>query len=72
MIPATGGDVLFEGRSVLRMPARELKQARADLQIIFQDPYGSLDPRMPIGAIIGEGLRAHGGDERGRTEQARP
>ncbi len=61
LIPATGGDVLFEGRSVQKMHAGELKQIRADMQIIFQDPYGSLDPRMPIGAIIGEGLRAHGG-----------
>jgi oligopeptide/dipeptide ABC transporter ATP-binding protein len=60
LIPATGGDVLFEGRSVLQMRPGELKQARSDLQVIFQDPYGSLDPRMPIGAIIGEGLRAHG------------
>ncbi len=60
LVPATGGDVLFEGRSVLRMQTHELKQIRADMQIIFQDPYGSLDPRMPIGTIIGEGLRAHG------------
>jgi peptide/nickel transport system ATP-binding protein/oligopeptide transport system ATP-binding protein len=60
LIPATGGDVLFEGHSVQKMRPGELKQIRADMQIIFQDPYGSLDPRMPIGAIIGEGLRAHG------------
>ncbi len=60
LIPATGGDVLFEGQSVFRMSASQVKRARKDMQIIFQDPYGSLDPRMPIGEIIGEGLRAHG------------
>ena len=60
LIPSTSGDVVFEGRSVMSMSGRDLKQARADLQIIFQDPYGSLDPRMPIGTIIGEGLRVHG------------
>jgi peptide/nickel transport system ATP-binding protein/oligopeptide transport system ATP-binding protein len=60
LVPATSGSVLFEGRNVLTMSQNELKVARRDMQIIFQDPYGSLDPRMPIGAIIGEGLRAHG------------
>ena len=60
LVPATSGDVLFEGHSVLRMRVGELKHVRRNMQIIFQDPYGSLDPRMPIGAIIGEGLRVHG------------
>ncbi len=60
LTPATGGDVLFEGQSVFRMSASQVKRARKDMQIIFQDPYGSLDPRMPVGEIIGEGLRAHG------------
>jgi peptide/nickel transport system ATP-binding protein len=60
LVPSTAGDILFEGLSVLRMNTHDLKQARKNMQIIFQDPYGSLDPRMPIGAIIGEGLRVHG------------
>ena len=60
LVPATSGEVLFEGHSVLRMRVGELKHVRRNMQIIFQDPYGSLDPRMPIGAIIGEGLRVHG------------
>ena len=60
LIPATGGHVLFQGVDVIRMRPGDLKRARGDLQIIFQDPYGSLDPRMPIGDIIGEELRAHG------------
>src|SRR5574341_1054992 len=60
LIAATGGDVLFEGQSIFRMSASQVKRARKDMQIIFQDPYGSLDPRMPVGEIVGEGLRAHG------------
>ncbi len=60
LVPATSGQVLFEGKDVFKMGGGELKRARKDMQIIFQDPYGSLDPRMPVGEIIGEGLRAHG------------
>ncbi len=60
LIPATAGDVLFEGESIFRMKSSQVKQIRKNMQIIFQDPYGSLDPRMPVGEIIGEGLRAHG------------
>ncbi len=60
LIPATSGQVLFEGRDVYKMGGSELKKARADMQIIFQDPFGSLDPRMPIEDIIGEGLKIHG------------
>jgi peptide/nickel transport system ATP-binding protein/oligopeptide transport system ATP-binding protein len=59
LIPATSGQVLFEGRDVLAMKRKELKQLRRDAQIIFQDPYSSLDPRMPIGESIGEGLLVH-------------
>jgi peptide/nickel transport system ATP-binding protein len=60
LVLATSGEVIFEGKSVLKMSSGEMKQARRDMQIIFQDPYGSLDPRMPVGEIIGEGLRVHG------------
>ena len=59
LIPATSGEVLFDGRDVLAMNKGELKQLRRDAQIIFQDPYSSLDPRMPIGESIGEGLLVH-------------
>ena len=59
LIPATSGEVLFEGRDVLAMNKGELKQLRRDAQIIFQDPYSSLDPRMPVGESIGEGLLVH-------------
>ncbi len=60
LIPATSGQVLFEGHDVFALKGRDLKDLRRDMQIIFQDPYSSLDPRMPIGESIGEGLKAHG------------
>jgi peptide/nickel transport system ATP-binding protein/oligopeptide transport system ATP-binding protein len=52
--------VLFEGRDVFTLQDSELKQLRRDMQIIFQDPYSSLDPRMPVGESVAEGLKAHG------------
>jgi peptide/nickel transport system ATP-binding protein/oligopeptide transport system ATP-binding protein len=59
LIPATSGSVDFDGRSVLELNSRELKALRRDMQIIFQDPLSSLDPRMPIGECVGEGLKVH-------------
>jgi peptide/nickel transport system ATP-binding protein/oligopeptide transport system ATP-binding protein len=59
LIPATSGEIVFEGRDVLGLNKRELKELRRDMQIIFQDPFSSLDPRMPIGESIGEGLLVH-------------
>jgi peptide/nickel transport system ATP-binding protein/oligopeptide transport system ATP-binding protein len=60
LIPATSGDALLEGRSIFKASKRELNQIRKEVQIIFQDPYGSLNPRMSIGEIVGEGLLVHG------------
>jgi len=60
LIPATSGTVAFEGRSVFGIAPGELRQMRRHMQIIFQDPYGSLNPRMTVGGIIGEPLRVHG------------
>jgi len=69
LIPATSGEVLFEGRDVFKLNAREMKALRKDMQIIFQDPYSSLDPRMPIGESVAEGLLVHGvKDARKRNE----
>lgn len=59
LIPATGGRVLFDGRDVYAASGRELQSLRRQMQIIFQDPGGSLNPRMRIGAIIGEPLLVH-------------
>ncbi|MGQ5425973.1 ABC transporter ATP-binding protein [Thermophilibacter sp. ZX-H3] len=55
----TGGDVLFNGREVYSLSAKELHDARTKMQIIFQDPYSSLSPRLPISEIVGEAVREH-------------
>jgi oligopeptide/dipeptide ABC transporter ATP-binding protein len=55
----TGGRVLFDGQPVFELPGDELRRLRRQMQIIFQDPYGSLNPRMTVGAIVGEPLRVH-------------
>lgn len=56
----TDGRVVFDGTDVTALPAPELKAMRRRMQIIFQDPFGSLNPRMPVSDIIGEGLMAQG------------
>jgi oligopeptide transport system ATP-binding protein len=56
LLPADEGEVFFDGRDLLKMGGRELKAARRRMQIIFQDPYGSLNPRMRVGEIVSEGL----------------
>ena len=60
LIEPTAGEVWFEGRNVIEFGHAELEKLRRDMQIIFQDPYASLNPRMTIGAIIGEALIIHG------------
>ncbi|MFN3929319.1 MAG: ATP-binding cassette domain-containing protein, partial [Thermoflexus sp.] len=60
LIEPTAGEVYFEGRNIFALSKSELKALRRDMQIVFQDPYSSLDPRMPVGASIAEGLVAHG------------
>ncbi len=57
---STSGSIKFEGNEVTKMKGRKLRQLRRDMQIIFQDPYASLDPRMKVGDIIGEPLVVHG------------
>lgn len=59
LIEPTRGRIAFDGVDVLSLRGRELKSMRRNMQIIFQDPYSSLDPRMPIGDSVGEGLRIH-------------
>ncbi len=59
LIPPTDGHVIFDGRDLSTLNASEMKKMRRNMQIIFQDPYSSLDPRMPIGESIAEGLRIH-------------
>ena len=60
LIPATKGSVTFDGEDVFRAGKQQLKAMRRQMQIIFQDPYSSLDPRIPVGESIGEGLLVHG------------
>ena len=60
LIEPTAGDVLFEDMNVTRLPASELKKLRRQMQIIFQDPYGCLTPRMRIRSILKEPLEIHG------------
>ena len=60
LTPNSGGSVFFDGEDVFARKGAELKALRRNMQIVFQDPYSSLDPRMPVGEIIGEGLQIHG------------
>ncbi len=59
LLEPTAGDVRFDGRSLLGLDARALRAVRREMQIVFQDPYGSLDPHMRVGSIVGEGLAIH-------------
>ncbi len=69
LIEPTSGSVIFDGTDVLRLKGKALKSMRRNMQIIFQDPYASLDPRMPIGESVMEGLNVHGiGTHRERVE----
>lgn len=59
LIEPTAGSVIYNGKDVFKLKSAELKAARRDLQIIFQDPFASLDPRVPIGESVMEGLHIH-------------
>jgi oligopeptide/dipeptide ABC transporter ATP-binding protein len=59
LIEPTSGEVHFDGVDILKLRGGELKAMRRNMQIIFQDPYASLDPRIPVGESIAEGLRIH-------------
>jgi peptide/nickel transport system ATP-binding protein len=69
LIEPTSGQLLFDGEDLLRLPPRTLRRRRRDMQIVFQDPYASLDPRVRIGASIEEPLAIHRFG--GRAERAR-
>ena len=55
----TGGQVLFNGKEVYDLSSKEMRKMRTKMQIIFQDPFSSLSPRLPVGEIIGEAVREH-------------
>ncbi len=69
---ATSGEVWFEDKDVFNASARQMKAMRRDMQIVFQDPYASLDPRITVGESVGEGLVIHGiGNAKEREERVR-
>jgi len=68
LIEPTSGNVHFEGRDMLRAARGELRNLRRDMQIIFQDPFGSLDPRMRIADLIAEPLMIHRAGETTRAK----
>ncbi len=71
LIAPTGGTVVYEGRDIGGLDERTMRGLRRDLQFIFQDPFSSLNPRMSVGALIEEPLRAHGiGDAAQRRDRA--
>ncbi len=60
LVPATSGEVRYEGTDIAALSRRKMQHLRRDLQIVFQDPYASLDPRIPVNEIVAEPLRIHG------------
>lgn len=60
LLEKTDGEVIFNGQDVNKLSKKELRALRTKMQIIFQDPYSSLSPRLPVGEIIGEAVREHG------------
>ncbi len=60
LMPATAGSIIFEGKDLTKLTGRRLRQVRRQLQIIFQDPFASLDPRMTVGEILAEPLENFG------------
>jgi peptide/nickel transport system ATP-binding protein/oligopeptide transport system ATP-binding protein len=60
LIEPTSGSIIFDDRDISQLKGREMKDIRREMQIIFQDPYASLDPRMPVGESVMEGLNIHG------------
>ncbi|MBP7415159.1 MAG: dipeptide ABC transporter ATP-binding protein [Pyrinomonadaceae bacterium] len=60
LIEPTSGEVLFEGKNIVGLPNKEMQMLRREMQIIFQDPYASLNPRLSIRSIVSEPLKIHG------------
>jgi len=64
LVEPDSGSIRFDGQDVLAASGSELRRLRRDMQIIFQDPYGSLDSRMTVGQIVSEPMAIHGGESR--------
>jgi oligopeptide transport system ATP-binding protein len=72
LIRPTAGSIRFQGKELTELKGEDLRKMRQDMQIVFQDPYSSLDPRMTVGNIVAEPLEVHGmGTRRSRRETVR-
>jgi ABC-type oligopeptide transport system ATPase subunit len=72
LLKPTAGSIRFMGKELTELPREELRRMRREMQIVFQDPYASLDPRMTVGGIVSEPLEVHGiGTRRSRRETVR-
>jgi oligopeptide transport system ATP-binding protein len=71
LIEPTAGKVWFDGQEIYKLKDHEVRSLRREMQIIFQDPYASLNPRMTVGAIIGEALQIHGLAKTAREREER-
>lgn len=71
LVQPSSGEISLKGKNITQLTARQLRQERKNFQIIFQDPYGSLNPRISIGSAISEALRVHGLALSKRQEQER-
>jgi oligopeptide transport system ATP-binding protein len=72
LLKPTSGSIRFMGRELTELGREELRRTRREMQIVFQDPYSSLDPRMTVGNIVGEPLAVHGiGTRRDRSRRVR-
>ena len=60
LLPVTGGEIVYRGSELLSLRGRALREYRKKVQIIFQDPFSSMNPRMTVGEIIAEGMHAQG------------
>jgi oligopeptide transport system ATP-binding protein len=71
LLEPTEGEVIFEGENILEYDRRRMLAVRRNMQIVFQDPYASLNPRMTVGGIVGEPLKTHGieGDRKKRVQE---
>lgn len=69
LLEADEGQIFFDGRDITQLDEKEMKPLRKEIQIIFQDPYGSLNPRMTVGQSIAEGLKIAGIHSRSQQEQ---
>ena len=69
LYPSTSGKIFFKGQDITNVKGEQLRRLRKNMQIIFQDPYGSLNPRIPIGDIIGEPMVVFGETSRRKIEK---